>query len=103
MIRVIYRWSVDPGRAEDFAAAWWEVTRCIQQAWPDARGSVLLKSQLEADVYLAVARWTSIDAWRASREAEGVVPAALVERMRAAASAPASYDIFDEVLDWPQA
>ena len=100
MIRVIYRWSVAPGRAEDFVATWWEVTRCIQQAWPDARGSVLLKSQLDADAYLAVARWNSIEAWRASRQAEGVVPAPLVERMRAATSAPASYEILDEVLDW---
>lgn len=100
MIKVIYRWSVDPERAEDFVAAWWEATRYIQQAWPEARGSVLLKSQQEADVYLAVARWNSKDAWAASREAPAVVPAAVTDRMRAATTGPASYDIFDEVLDW---
>ncbi|THC44207.1 antibiotic biosynthesis monooxygenase [Massilia sp. Mn16-1_5] len=100
MIRVIYRWRVDPERAEEFAAAWREVTRHIQQACPDARGSVLLKSQLDAHVYLAVARWDSIDAWRDSREAEDLVPAPLVERMRAAAGGPASYEIFDELPDW---
>ena len=100
MIRVIYRWSVDPQQADAFVAAWWEATRCIQQAWPDARGSVLLQSRLEANVYLAVARWESIDAWQASRQAQAVVPASVIERMRAAASGPPSYEILDEVLDW---
>jgi antibiotic biosynthesis monooxygenase (ABM) superfamily enzyme len=101
MIRVIYRWRVDPERAEEFAAAWREATRYVQQAWPDARGSVLLKSQSEADVYLAVARWESVESWRTSREAAGVVPSSVIERMQAAAGGPASYEIFDEVSDWP--
>ncbi|QOL50406.1 antibiotic biosynthesis monooxygenase family protein [Massilia litorea] len=100
MIRVIYRWSVDPERGGEFAAAWREVTRCIQQGCPDARGSVVLKSQIDANVYLAVARWDGIDAWRDSREAEDIVPAPLVERMRAAAGGPAGYEIFDELPDW---
>jgi heme-degrading monooxygenase HmoA len=103
MIRVVYRWTVDPQQADAFAAAWWEATGYIQQTWPDARGSVLLKSQLEANVYLAVARWTSVEAWSASRQGESVVPAAVIERMKAAASGPASYEIFDEVLDWASA
>jgi heme-degrading monooxygenase HmoA len=103
MIRVTYRWSVDPQQADAFVAAWWEATRCIQQAWPDARGSVLLRSQLDANVYLAVARWASLAAWQASRQAESVVPAAIVERMQAAATGPASYEIFDELFDWETA
>jgi heme-degrading monooxygenase HmoA len=100
MIRVVYRWSVDPQQADAFVAAWWEATRYIQQAWPDARGSVLLKSQVDANVYLAVARWNSVDAWALSRQSASVVPAAVIERMAAATAGPASYDIFDEVLDW---
>ena len=100
MIRVVYRWTVEPQQADTFVAAWREATRYIQQSWPDARGSVLLKSQHEANVFLAVARWTDTEAWAASRRGESVVPAAVIERMKAAASGPASYEIFDEVLDW---
>ena len=100
MIRVVYRWTVHPGQAEAFVAAWWEATRHIQKAWPDARGSMLLKSEQDANVFLAMARWDSKEAWAASREAQSVVPAAVIERMRAATTGPASYEIFDEVLDW---
>lgn len=103
MIRVVYRWTVDPQQVDAFVAAWWEATRYIQQAWPDAQGSVLLKSHLEANVYLAVARWKSKEAWTASREAESVVPAAVIERMIGAIAGPNSYEILDEVLDWKPA
>jgi len=103
MIRVVYRWTVDRTQADAFVAAWWEATRYIQQAWPSAHGSFLLKSTLEADVYVAVARWDSVDAWKTSREAAPVVPAAIIESMTTAATGPASYEIFDEIRDWPSA
>lgn len=51
-------------------------------------------------VYLAVARWDSVDAWKASRAAAPVVPAAIIESMTTAATGPASYEILDEVRDW---
>lgn len=101
MIRVVYRWTLDPQQADDFAAAWWEATRYIQEAMPGARGSTLLRSRSEPDVYLAVARWDSLEAWTASRAAAGVVPAGVIERMRAAMTGPASHDILDELHDWP--
>lgn len=103
MIRVVYRWTVDRPQADAFVAAWWEATRYIQQAWPSAHGSVLLKSTLEPDVYLAVARWDSVAAWKASRDAAPVVPAAIVEAMDSAVTGPASYEILDEIRDWPAA
>lgn len=103
MIRVVYRWTVARSQAEGFVAAWWEATRHIQQAFPSAHGSVLLKSTLEPDVYLAVARWDSVAAWKASRDAAPVVPAATIEAMNQAATGPASYEILDEVRDWPAA
>lgn len=103
MIRVVYRWNVDSHQADAFAAAWWEATRHIQRAWPAAQGSVLLRSRAEANVVIAVARWNSIEAWEASRQGASVVPAPVLERMLAAATGPASYEVFDEVADWAPA
>ena len=100
VIRVVYRWTVDRPQAEAFVTAWREATRHIQQAWPAAHGSFLLKSTLEPDVYLAVARWDSVEAWQASRAAAPVVPAAVIDAMAKAANGPAIYEIFDEVHDW---
>lgn len=100
MIRVIYRWSVIPGQADAFAAAWWEATSYIQQAWPEARGTILLQSQFEANVYLGVARWTSLEAWQAHRQGPSVVPATVSARMVAATNGPASHEVCDEVREW---
>jgi quinol monooxygenase YgiN len=103
MIRVVYRWTVDPQQADDFVAAWWEVTHHVQHARPGALGSTLLRSHIDRDVYLAVARWESLEAWQASRVSDGLVPADLIDRMTAATTAPASYEILDEVSDWDPA
>jgi heme-degrading monooxygenase HmoA len=99
MIRVVYRWTVERPRADAFVAAWWEATRYIQQGCPGAHGSFLLKSTLEADVYIAVARWDSLEAWQRGRDAAPVVPADIIEAMSSAVSG-SSYEIFDEILDW---
>ena len=98
MIRVVYRWTVDPSKAAAFAAAWQEATRFIQGAWPAAHGSFLLKSETEPNVYVAIARWNSVATWKASRDAAPVVPADIMAAMTSAAG-PASYEIFEEVFD----
>ncbi|MFL6707268.1 MAG: antibiotic biosynthesis monooxygenase family protein [Massilia sp.] len=100
MIRVVYRWTVDSAGADAFVTAWWEATRYIQQACPGARGSVLLKNATQPDVYIAMARWDSLDAWQASRDAVPVVPAEIMEAMRRAAGGPPSYEIFDGLREW---
>ena len=101
MIRVIYRWTVHPGQAEAFADAWWEATRLIQSSSRGALGSVLLRGQEGSDTLVAIARWESLAAWQASRQPENsVVPDALGGAMRACVTAPATYEILEEMRDW---
>ncbi|VBY40160.1 Antibiotic biosynthesis monooxygenase [Burkholderia pseudomallei] len=102
MIRVIYRWTVHPEHADTFVESWWEATRYIQRMAPGARGSALLRSQSENDVYVAVARWDSLDAWRANQQGDpNVVPDANAEAMKASMATPTICEIFDELRDWP--
>src|SRR4051812_28852065 len=102
MIRVVYRWRVKLHLIDTFVEAWWEATRCIQQTSPGARGSVLLRSHSDPDVYIAVARWDSLAAWQANRERDpSVVPAEVTAAMKATMAAPTTVEIFDEIRDWP--
>ena len=61
MVRVIYRWRVEPRLHEDFARWWHDGTLRIRSSRPGARGSTLVRPS-DGDGYLvAIARWDSED------------------------------------------
>jgi heme-degrading monooxygenase HmoA len=70
MIRVLYRWKVNPGQEDVFAKAWTQGTKVIRATVKGARGSLLLQSRKNPCEFVAIARWTSVDDWRAFRRGE---------------------------------
>jgi heme-degrading monooxygenase HmoA len=67
MIRVMYRWIVKPGQEQVFAQAWTQGTKVIRSTVKGARGSLLLQSRKNPCEFVAIARWASVDDWRAFR------------------------------------
>jgi heme-degrading monooxygenase HmoA len=65
MIRVIYRWQVQPGEEDTFVAAWTQGTRAIRSMIKGAQGSVLLRSQQQPVQFIAMAQWDSLADWQA--------------------------------------
>jgi heme-degrading monooxygenase HmoA len=64
MIRVIYRWEVQPRDFEDFRRVWSVTTNRIHESVPGALGSFMLRaSDRDAEV-LTVAKWESEESWR---------------------------------------
>jgi heme-degrading monooxygenase HmoA len=59
MIRVIYRWRVDPERRDEFVVWWHEGTLRIRSTRPGALGSTLLTPTDDPLHFVAVARWRS--------------------------------------------
>jgi heme-degrading monooxygenase HmoA len=70
MIRIMYRWKVNPGQEDVFAKAWTQGTKVIRATVKGARGSLLLKSRKNPCEFVAIARWTSVEDWRAFRRGE---------------------------------
>jgi heme-degrading monooxygenase HmoA len=97
MIRVVYRWQVKPGHADVFAKAWAQGTKIIRATVKGARGSLLLQSQKNPCAFLAIARWSSLEDWRAFRRSEPPAPEAF--RIAAAVSELQSVEAFSEVRD----
>jgi len=95
-MRAIYRWRVKPGREEQFVTTWSALTKRIRAGVPGARGSMLLRSADEPDVFVAVARWETIEKWRAFRDASAATPA---PNPQAANADLISAEPFEEVED----
>jgi heme-degrading monooxygenase HmoA len=68
-MRALYRWHVTPGREDQFVRIWSNVTKYIRANVKGARGSMLMRSRLNPQEFVALARWASYDDWMAAREA----------------------------------
>ena len=91
MIRVIYRWQVDPEAQDGFLGWWHDGTLAIRRDRTGALGSTLLRSHDDASCFTAVARWQSradLEAFWAASTAQAVPGVGL-----------ATVEIFDEIDD----
>ena len=59
MIKVIYRWRIDPDRQSDFASWWHDGTLRIRSSRQGALGSTLCRPTGDDEHLVAVARWES--------------------------------------------
>ncbi len=95
MIRVIYRWKVNPEDETKFRAAWVKTTTGIRERTPGARGSMLLQNQQEPTEFITMARWDRLEDWQAfwgeTSSADMEVMHALAERV--------SVEAFEEIED----
>lgn len=64
MIRVIYRWQVEPENFESFTRAWRKATHYIHETVPGALGSFMLQACEADSEVLTVARWDSLASWK---------------------------------------
>jgi len=59
VIRVIYRWKVQPGAESAFLTWWHDGTMSIRCSHEGAMGSTLLRSSEAPTTFVGVARWKS--------------------------------------------
>ena len=97
MIRVIYRWEVQPGAEEAFVEAWTQGTEVIRGRVKGAYGSVLLRNRKKPSEFIAIARWESFADWQAFSDAKPPAPQAFqcVEEI----STFVSTEVCDEIYD----
>lgn len=70
MIRVIYKWRVEEEDFVSFKEVWTRTTNSIHEAVPGALGSFLLRSPEDKTEVLTVAKWDSLESWKAFWGAE---------------------------------
>jgi heme-degrading monooxygenase HmoA len=61
VIRVIYRWTVDPATEDQFIDAWRQATERIRSHEPGAFGSTLLRAFDTQNTLVGFARWQRRD------------------------------------------
>ena len=64
-------WHIEPGREDEFMAAWVDLVAWSKGAFP-GRQALLLRSREEPGVFLSVASWPNDDQWAGWREVPGV-------------------------------
>lgn len=64
MIRVVYRWQVEPENFQAFRKAWRATTDRIHETVAGAMGSFLLRSCESETEVLTVAKWDSLESWK---------------------------------------
>jgi len=96
MIRVIYRWRVEPENFPEFKNAWSAATNHIHETVPGALGSFMLRSHENDSEVLTVARWDSVASWK---KFWGDAKPAQMEAMRKLGER-VSVEGFDEIDDY---
>lgn len=94
-IHVLYRFRVKAGEEARFREAWARVTEAAV-ARAGARGSLLAGTD-QPDVFIAIARWSSREEWKAYRSRPPLDPAALGEML--SVSELLSFEVFEDALD----
>ena len=64
MVRVIYRWQVEPRDFEQFKKAWRRTTNGIHETVAGAQGSFMLRSCEDSSEVITVAKWDSLASWK---------------------------------------
>ncbi|MBO9998714.1 MAG: antibiotic biosynthesis monooxygenase [Cyanobacteria bacterium SID2] len=62
-VRVIDRWRVRTHCEAAFVQAWTNATTLIRDTVPGARCSLLLRCQVDSQLFLSIARWDSLEDW----------------------------------------
>jgi heme-degrading monooxygenase HmoA len=100
VVRIAYRFRVDPERLDEFRTAWREATEIIRRTRPGARGSTLLVNADDPSQVLLLALWESRDHWQAARDADSAAPeqeAVMLEIGRPEGATV--YELLDELAD----
>ncbi|WP_449285380.1 antibiotic biosynthesis monooxygenase family protein [Marinobacter sp. PE14] len=64
VIRVVYRWKVNPENFENFKEVWVHTTNNIHETVPGALGSFMLRSTENETEVVTVAKWDSVESWK---------------------------------------
>lgn len=65
MIRVVYRWKVSEENFARFQELWSHTTNHIHETVPGALGSFMLRNPADKTEVLTVAKWESMESWKA--------------------------------------
>jgi Antibiotic biosynthesis monooxygenase len=91
MIRVMYRWTIQPEDHQRFIENWQEGTRKIQANCAGAFGSFLIHRRKQPNVFIGIARWQSRDDWRNAQPT--------MISLNLAGPLPESAEFFDELAN----
>lgn len=64
MIRVVYRWQVEPHNFDAFQESWRATTNRIHETVPGALGSFMLRGFKDEREVITVAKWDCLDSWK---------------------------------------